>query len=255
VRPDREEERQIGMSNKKTESLNRAIRTAAELFSERPFDEVQIAEIAARAHCSSATIYEAFETKKGLFRAALLHNSGDKWPVLTRTGTPTTLFPLMNFLNERIAGLSKPSMHNFWRSVSSDTTHVEQVMKHSLLDTDRLGVMVEEVQVCMDEGLLRAGDPSAVAYLLLAGTGFEPVVYGLLYGRAAAATPSAILEAVLSPLVTDLGHEELIAFVGRPNSDAAGHTPPHRSLLGFLQGSGPSRVASPPPRARAVGAR
>jgi AcrR family transcriptional regulator len=84
------------MSNKKTESLNRAIQTAAELFSERPFEDVQIAEIAARAHCSSATIYEAFETKKGLFRAALLHNTGAKWPELTREHAPTTLFPLMN---------------------------------------------------------------------------------------------------------------------------------------------------------------
>jgi AcrR family transcriptional regulator len=243
------------MSNKKTESLNRAIQTAAELFSERPFEDVQIAEIAARAHCSSATIYEAFETKKGLFRAALLHNSGANWPVLTRTGTPTTLFPLMTFLVERIGGLSKPSMHNFWRSVSSDTTHVEKVMQHSLLGPDRLGVMVEEVQLCMDEGLLRAADASAVAYLLMAGTGFEPVVYGLMYGRAAATSPIAIVEAVLSPLVTELGRQELAAFVGRPKPDAAGEASPRPSLLGFLRSTAQARAPSPPQRARAGRAR
>jgi AcrR family transcriptional regulator len=239
------------MSNKKTESLNRAIQTAAELFSERPFEDVQIAEIAARAHCSSATIYEAFETKKGLFRAALLHNTGAKWPELTREHAPTTLFPLMNFLTARIAGLSRPRMHNFWRSVSSDTTHVEKVMQNSLLDIGRLGVMVEEVQACMDEGLIHAGDASAVAYLLMAGTGYEPVVYGLLYGRAAATSPSAIVEAVLTPLVTDTGRKELAAFIGRPAAEAANEDPPRPSLLEYLRSTAPAQTRAPR-RARAV---
>ena len=45
------------MSNKKTESLARAIETAAMMFSEEAFEQVQVAEIAARARCSSATIY------------------------------------------------------------------------------------------------------------------------------------------------------------------------------------------------------
>lgn len=223
------------MSNKKIESLNRAVQTAADLFAEKPFDEVQIADIAARAHCSTATIYEAFETKKGLFQAALRHKSGRDWPVLKRASAPNTLFPLMSFLSSRITRLSTPAMNNFWRSVSSDTKHVEQVMQQSLLDTDQLGAIIEQVELCMNEGRIRSGEPGAVAYLLMAGTGYEPVVYGLLYGRQAACPTAAILEAVLSPLVTELGRQELSAFVaGLKGGDRSGEAM-RPSLLGYLQ--------------------
>jgi AcrR family transcriptional regulator len=229
------------MSNKKTESLNRAVETAAQLFSERPFNEVQIAEIAARARCSSATIYGAFETKKGLFRAALLKYSGKSWPALTHDAGPGSLSNLLAFLSERIAGLSTPVMDNFWRSVSTDTAHVENLMQHAVLGTDRLDAIIDEVKRCMDAGLLRRSDPTSVAYLLLAGTGYEPVVYGLLFGRDTSCNAAAIVEAVLSPLVTEQGQTELTSFVNGSKSNRPPEAVAKPSLLEFLRSRGPSR--------------
>lgn len=229
------------MSNKKTESLNRAVEAAAQLFSERPFNEVQIAEIAARARCSSATIYGAFETKKGLFRAALLKNSGKDWPALARDTQPASLSKLLAFLSDRIVGLSTPAMHNFWRSVSTDTVHVENVMQHSVFGSDRLDTIIDEVEQCMDEGLLRRSDPTAATYLLLAGTGYEPVVYGLLFGRETGGEAAAIINAVLGPLVTELGQAELTAFVEASKSNAPQEEVPKPSLLEYLRARRPSR--------------
>jgi AcrR family transcriptional regulator len=229
------------MSNKKTESLNRAVDAAAQLFSERPFDEVQIAEIAARARCSSATIYGAFETKKGLFRAALQRHSGKNWPALAQAPGPGSLANLLAYLSERISSLSTPVMQNFWRSVSTDTTHVEKVMQDSVLGTDRLAAIVDEVERCMDAGLLRRSDPSAVAYLLLAGTGYEPVVYGLLFNPDAGYNAPAIIDAVLSPLVTEQGRVELTSFVNASKSNGPPEEGAKPSLLEYIRSGGPSR--------------
>jgi hypothetical protein len=89
----------------------------------------------------------------------------------------------------------------------------------------------------------------------MAGTGYEPVVYGLLYGSAAATSPSAIVEAVLTPLVTEMGREELDTFIGRPASEAANEDPPRPSLLEYLRSTAQARMSPPPRRARAGGAR
>jgi len=223
------------MSNKKIESLTRALQTAAQMFSERPFEQVQVAEIAARARCSSATIYEAYETKKGLFRAAMAQNSGNAWPNLTNDPDPPSLTHLMDFLSERMAGLATPRMSNFWRSVSVDTPHVENVMEQMLHRTDHLSTIVEEVRRCMDQGLLRRGDPKAVAYLILAGTGYEPLAYGLLFGLDATCGAAAILEAVLGPLVTGLGQAELNSFVAKSRSNGPPDEAARPSLLRYLK--------------------
>lgn len=232
------------MSNKKIESIARAVQVAAQMFSEKAFEKVQIAEIAARSRCSSATIYEAFETKKGLHRAAMLQYSRRAWPNLAQNSGPPTLFHLMDFLSERISGLSTPTMHNFWRSVGVDMIDSRTIMWNPTQQTKHLGAIVDEVQRCMDAGLLRRGDPQAFAYLILAGGGYEPVVYSLLFGPDATGGAAAILEAVLSPLVTELGQAELTAYVNKSKTNGAPEGAVRPSLLGDLR-SLPARGTSP----------
>lgn len=222
------------MSNKKTESLARAVKTAALMFAERPYEEVSIAEIAARAHCSSATIYEAYETKKGLFRAARMQGLGKVWPLVADERGPAALVGLMDHLSDRIAELSKPTLHNFWRTAGVDAEHLRGHMQESIEREGHLGALVDEVQRCMDAGLLRQGDPCGFAYVMLAGSGYEPVVYGLLFGRDTTCAAPAIIEAVLGPLVTDRGRAELSAYIDQLK--AGGPAEPSKpSLLGYLQ--------------------
>ena len=225
------------MSNKKVESLTRVVETAAQLFSQRPFDQVQISEIAARARCSSATIYEAFETKKGLFRAALLHHSKRSWPDIAHGDGLAGLSRLIEFLADRIVGLSTPSMKNFLRHLSTDRAHSRAVMQKSIGDTPHLGEIVDEVQRCMDADLLRAGDPYAVSYLLMAGTGYEPVVYGLLFDIEVACGAPVIIEMVLTPLVTERGANELAAYVASSKTNGAPDEADRPSLLNYMRAS------------------
>lgn len=233
------------MSNKKTESLARAVKTAALMFSERPYEEVSIAEIACRAHCSSATIYEAFETKKGLFRAARLQGLGVAWPLVSGETGPATLACLMDHLTNRVARLSRPVLHNFWRSSSIDAEHFRGHVQDSIDREGHLGALVDEVQRCMDAGLLRQGDPCSFAYVMLAGSGYEPVVYGLLFDRDTTRGAAAIMEAVLSPLVTDRGRAELAAYIDKLKPDNAPKTN-EPSLLEYLRNSPRARVDPAP---------
>jgi AcrR family transcriptional regulator len=89
------------MSNKKVESIERAIEAAAAMFSDRRYEDVSIAEIATRARCSSATIYEVFETKKGLYRAAQSVRLSRGWDFVRDEGPPS-LRPLLNYFSTRI---------------------------------------------------------------------------------------------------------------------------------------------------------
>jgi AcrR family transcriptional regulator len=59
----------------KTQDKEQAIlEAAARVFSGRPFHEVLIDDVAARAHVGKGTIYRYFQTKEDLFFAAILHS-------------------------------------------------------------------------------------------------------------------------------------------------------------------------------------
>jgi AcrR family transcriptional regulator len=62
------------MSEKKREAIERAISAARQLFLERPYHEVSMAEICEISRCSSATIYEIFGSKDGLYTEVRLKN-------------------------------------------------------------------------------------------------------------------------------------------------------------------------------------
>lgn len=203
------------MSHKKTESLARAVEAAAAMFSEKAFEQVQVAEIAARARCSSATIYEVFETKKGLFRAVQMLRLERQWPHFTNGPGEATLVGLMDYLSSRVAGLSKPAMHNFLRSASVDAENSRGNIAYLIERESHLGALIGEVQKCVDAGLLRRGDPSAIAYVMLAGSGYEPVMYGLMFGSDATCDTAAILKMVLGPLVTKRGKAQLKAYIDK----------------------------------------
>ena len=51
-----------------------SLEAAARVFSGKPFHEVLIDEVAARAHVGKGTIYRYFQTKEDLFFAAILHS-------------------------------------------------------------------------------------------------------------------------------------------------------------------------------------
>jgi AcrR family transcriptional regulator len=203
------------MSNKKAETLARVVEAAARIFSERPFEEVSIREIAATAHCSLATIYEAFGAKQQLFESAWLHNlSGPSWSVREDSNN-SPLLDLMEFFTQRIVGLTRLGTLTYLNSSRMRNSEVRRDVDRKIERNAPLGAIVDKTRNAIQAELLRPGDPEKVAYLLMAGAGFEPVMYTLLFGAAAVVDTRAILDNVFSPLVTSRGQEELGAYLER----------------------------------------
>lgn len=210
------------MSTRKAESLVRVIEVAAAQFSAHGYDAVSVSQIAAEARCSSATIYEAFGDKKGLFREALLQRLNPV-PELASDETTTSLHPLLAYFTARVWSLSSPEVRNLFLSGGVDAEALRSGFQASVTHDGRLEAVVQEVERCIEAGLLRPGDPRDIAYLMWAGAGFQPIVYGLVFGDDAGFYPVDILRAVFTPLATRRGAGEVRRFL----ADLAKASPDH----------------------------
>jgi len=195
------------MSNKKAESLARAIRVARAMFRDRPYEDVSIAEIAAEARCSSATIYEAFESKGGLYEEVRLKEIAPAW-TLASEGQPG-LAGLVSYFLGRALYLGSPEAHNLIRSAPHNREAVRRSVGQSIRMRSQLGEVVAEVESCISAGLLKKGDPQAIAYVLYGASGFEPVMYGQIFSEDTAVAPAEIVRTVFSVLVTAKGRKAL----------------------------------------------
>ena len=144
-----------------------------------------------------------------------------QWPHFSNGRGDVTLTGLLDYLSSRIEGLSKPMMHNFLRSVSVDAENSRRNIDDLIDRESQLGALVDEVKKCVEAGLLRRGEPAAIAYVMLAGTGYEPVMYGLMFGSETKCDTVAILQTVLGPLVTRRGKSQLMAYVDKSRTSAA----------------------------------
>jgi AcrR family transcriptional regulator len=218
------------MSNKKAESLARAIEVARAMFRDKPFADVSIAEIAAMAKCSSATIYEAFASKSGLYEEVRLKETAPSWslaPDAERSG----LAGLISYFLGRVLYLGSPEAHNLIRSAPHNREAVRRNIEQSIQMRSQLGEVVAEVESCIASGLLKKADPQAIAYVLHAASGFEPVMYGQLFSEDLALEPAAIIRTVFSVLVTRKGRKAMDRLL-------PAERPPREtgySLSGFLR--------------------
>jgi AcrR family transcriptional regulator len=200
------------MSGGKAESLARVIEAAAGLFAAHGYDEVSISQIAAAARCSSATIYGAFGDKKGLFREALLQRLSPA-PALPAAEGPPSLRPLLAYFAGRIQSLASVEVRNLLRGAGVDVEALRSGFTAAVGRAGRLETVVREVRRAMRAGLLRDGDPRDATFLMWAGVGFQPLLYGLVFGDEAGFYPVDILRAVFTPLVTPRGQAELTAYL------------------------------------------
>lgn len=224
------------MSNKKAESLARAVEVARAMFRDKPYEDVSIAEIAAVSKCSSATIYEAFESKSSLYEEVRLKEIAPAWslaPGAERSG----LAGLVSYFLGRVLYLGSAEAHNLIRSAPHNREAVRRSVGQSIQTRSQLGDVVAEVERCISSGLLKKGDPQAIAYVLYAASGFEPIIYGQLFSDDTAFEPAAIVQTVFSVLVTGKGRKALDRLL--PESLPRQET--GYSLSGFL------RAAARPP--------
>jgi AcrR family transcriptional regulator len=202
------------MSDKKAQSLARALETASQLILERSGDSISMAEISSRAHCSTATIYDAFCTKEGLLKEAMAHHiAALPWATIDRESSDCPLEDLLDYLAARIHMLSQEHVPYLMQGNSIHFNELRPKISDRITHGLQVSGITQKVRTCMDLGLLRAGEPHELAYILLAGTGYEPVVYRAAMDMDSSPRCDRILKVVVTPFVTDEGRERLDAYL------------------------------------------
>lgn len=227
------------MSNKKVEALERVVRVAREMFLDRPYEDVSIAEIAAIARCSSATIYDAFESKGALFEEVRLKEAAPSWS-LASGPEGHGLEALISYFLGRAAYLGSRETYALMRSASHNRDAVRRNIPQSIRERSQLGDVIAKVEQCMASGILKQGDPQAVSYVLYAACGYEPVMYGLLFSDGNALRPAMIVRTVLSTLLTAKGRRQLDVLLPAEQPPSTNEV----SLSAFLQSAAGTSSAS-----------
>jgi AcrR family transcriptional regulator len=212
------------MSDKKVRSLQRVIEIAAKAFASRKFNEVSISEISEEAHCSTSTIYAAFGSKENLFQDAMAHLLQTQSPVVEQpAGSRSSLNTLLGFAEARIRTLASPVRRGAIRAISAQPELAEPLI--DCLKSQECGrvtrLIQTEIAACVEAGVLRRLDTQVIAYMIMAVTAYEPLVYGLLYGDDKSVDIMRLLRKVFTPLVTEVGEMQLRAYFGEVDKDAA----------------------------------
>jgi AcrR family transcriptional regulator len=205
------------VTDKKIQSLQRVLDCAARIFTDRRFEAVSVNEIAALAHCSTATIYDVYGNKESLFLAAITYKLDNivRPRIVERDGSP--LERLLAYAEARARWLAAPEQRKVTRSLLCEHERVGHLVRDDMtaqyvLTTKALS---QSIRKCLAAGLLREFGEEALAHNILAGTIYEPLVFGLVYGEEAPVDFADILRKVFTPLVSDKGAFELGRYLNR----------------------------------------
>lgn len=196
------------MTEKKRHTIERVTRIAAERFARLPLEKVSVGEIAAAAHCSTATIYEIFGSKEGLYRCALENEMAlTPLPKPEHTGGGSPLIALLEFLEDRIRNLSDPDHVTTQRLISTHIALAGDIISPRKDRVQRqLAASIElEVQRAINAGLIRQLDVESVTYILLACSAYEPLVSALFTPQPKEVDVFILLRKTFAPLLTDEG--------------------------------------------------
>jgi hypothetical protein len=129
----------------------------------------------------------------------------------------------------RAVYLGSVEAHHLIRSAPHNREAVRRSIEQGMQTRSQLGDVVAEVESYIESGLFKKADPQAVAYVLYAASGFEPIMYGQLFSEDPAFEPVAIIRTVFSVLVTEKGRKAPVLPAEQPPRETG------YSLSGFLR--------------------
>src|SRR5277367_1193106 len=209
------------MTDKKKRSLDRVVAIASEEFLTREFDEVSIASIAGRAHCSTTTIYAAFGGKEGLFLRALTHRmSKVRHPQLDRVSGRSALHSLLVFAEAHIRYLASLRMRREFSTFAAHTRLMRPVVTKIIRSTyqDLSRALSEVVRCCITEGSMRSLEPEIATYNIIAISNYETQTFGILFGDETPVDVQETLRRIFIPLLSASGKRQLQRYLGEPQA-------------------------------------
>lgn len=197
-------------ANRDSGTVDRILAVTAELLVSQGYYAASIAEIAARTRCSTATIYDMFETKEQLFREALLDlQKREPSPVLLAEGPDDAALPAMlDFGLARVAYVSTARIRGMLLASMLWAEQTREGLRVLFRERDQAARLNQAVAAAMRAGHIRAeADAEEIAYCLLAAITFEPLMMNLHHFRAVDA--AALLRTAFTPFLTGAGQAVL----------------------------------------------
>lgn len=198
-----------GVPRDKAASLDRALEAISTLLTRQTAAAISIADVAAMANCSTATLYQAFNSKEELIQAAM-ERSRDSWPhpVPLIRDEGAAILKLATYLYRRAFFLGSARSVTHSRAMMRRPAGERHEVTESILDRDPLIRHAELVAQAVDDGDMKAGNPQQIAYCLKAAASFRPGIWGLMLDQQI--TSAAFIRDVLDPFVTPRGRSALV---------------------------------------------
>jgi AcrR family transcriptional regulator len=171
------------MTDKKKISLDAVLEEAQRQFSTKRFNEVSMNDIAKRAKCSTATIYEAYESKEFLFLLTVSTFLADKAPTVPDTAQ-TPLFRVLHLAEAHSRAMAsrarRISMRNLAiANLERDSSAHAGISERFQKFRARVTQAVKDAQA---DGALIAGDPEILSDQILAMTSWRSLLWGITMG-------------------------------------------------------------------------
>lgn len=203
----------------KRKSLAKAVDKAAAQFLSKPFASVRVADIAKEAGTSTATVFDAFESKRGLFAEALRRFLESGLPHLSaRPEDGGTLEQMLGALARHAKLFSMPGTRRAFRLIGANEEQVsaEAVVEKRTRVEQHWDMIAAHCTRAMKARMLRAGESHEMAKYVCARLNYDTVFFGttMRLDRDPPASPAgeAAVRA-LAPFLTLSGRKRAAAWL------------------------------------------
>jgi AcrR family transcriptional regulator len=226
------------MPNRKSQSLEAALKEAERQFSTRPYDDVSVNDIAMVAKCSTTTIYDAFGNKTGLYLAAAQSFLLRFWDgVVAKSSGATALERLVTLLEARAESFASFELREALRNLivrlgGENLKGAPDARKMLIYQLETIAQMVQD---SLDEGAFHDFQARVLTESIVACVDWRPIMHGMFFGSRDRLnySPEQIVARTLAPLLTEAGTAAFEAL--RPGLlKAAIEAGPH-DLLGVIK--------------------
>jgi AcrR family transcriptional regulator len=203
----------------KRRALDQVLQIALEEIKLRGAAGMRVADVAARARCSTETIYEAFQNKDSLIREALLQEyrstAGPRIALMTQAG------PAINVLHGALLGIafecSQPSVQALARQLAGADANMITPKDRELIGADlealKTGLTDLLKRGAKEGDILEGMAQTTMARWLVSNVLSGPLMHGMLIGGVDRDRPplDLVLD-LLTMVATDKGKKQLASL-------------------------------------------
>lgn len=199
----------------KSESVQRILDVAGDIFVWHRLEDVSMSTIAQLAHCSTATLYQAFGSKENLFVSAMGHRLEQSVPTVREPLRQAGLAALLHIVRVRVETVSTPPNRALFRALCRQPDLMQRPINEIMKRVRQrfIDLLDPQIRVAVEEGLLRPLPQAVISNAIMGLSVYEASQTSLLFADDDSASPAQILRNTFLPLVSEKGADVLEQYL------------------------------------------